>query len=1052
MSINLRNYQKDASENSSRIFNSDSSFNRLSCLVLPTGGGKSFVAIDQIIKFNNDSQSISNNGPINTANILYLAPTLQILNQIKVHIVKHVLNLDIKKLSLNDIDKLVNNAFPNLKLKCYAGIKDAEKEDSTQDSDILNADLIVADEAHRLGAESWGKNFYSQLKHNKKAKILAITATPDRTDDSGKNMLEDIARNIYDRKVPDKSDYIAKEIYLMDAIKDGICVAPESITSSSAYVLSDEYQSILKAYNSDGISKERKEELGSILTQIDELIGFSGRDELFEEKRVRDIQNTLAQNIDNKNGKYVFFIPHNKGKSGDDILKDSSDYFKQYYDKLREFFKDVKDENGNPVKLNISFVTSNTSIKVDKDGNPTNDKHNGFRVNNSQVIKEFEEASNESGGIKILITNDMLNEGVHVDGINGVIMYRNIISGTTYSQQTGRCISSSDPNLPIEFQNKVKVIDLVGNSIKQINDRTGQKTSYSYDLEKMLEIVKWNETHAGKFPSINASYKESSSNEEKVFVEKELRLAIATERLKSKYMLSKSGAIYNAQNKDTIELIVELANKINLWDYESQERNPSLEPSLESLQGKGFLVADETHKKFMELYYRANLEKEVNLTTQVRIKKCINILRVLTKLNPNIDLTELSSNISLRVNDDVTLRSSGFKVISLGEFIDKNFKDEDKKYVYDCLKDIDAQGAIHKREIYRDGDERTYDLGEEIGFLKGKFYTSEFEYSRRDGKDLFDGYQLKDLLDIGLVSKFGIADDIESLKKMSQERANINVKADKNSKLISYTGYTFDRETGFFAPGKHINIDNINVNLMDKFREYSFITGEKRPEESRKKELIPGGYDKSRISKFEERDGIYYCKTTNEPYDEDGYDFYGYDDKGYDVLGYDRDGYDINGFEKPSRPKISRDGVIFEINLTKPCYHRKNIDGSYDTHGYEYKDDIDYFGFNKKDKKPNERGFYPNGTRAAKPQKKTQFGAKLVYYDANDLYDENGIDIYGFDRSGFKEVVLKSGKKVLINRETATNLDELGQPSDKAKKINLANIRNLADKYKSMPR
>ena len=57
---------------------------------------------------------------------------------------------------------------------------------------------------------------------------------------------------------------------------------------------------------------------------------------------------------------------------------------------------------------------------------------------NAKALKNFEDSSTTHGGIKILLAIDKLNEGVHVDGIDGCLMFRNIgeNSSTLFLQQS----------------------------------------------------------------------------------------------------------------------------------------------------------------------------------------------------------------------------------------------------------------------------------------------------------------------------------------------------------------------------------------------------------------------------------------------------------------------------------------------------------------------------------------------------------------------------------------------------------------------------------------
>lgn len=71
--IQLRPYQQTADENTDEILQN----HRFASLILPTGGGKSFVTISQLLKHRNEK-------------ILYLAPQNEILEQMKDYIIKYV--------------------------------------------------------------------------------------------------------------------------------------------------------------------------------------------------------------------------------------------------------------------------------------------------------------------------------------------------------------------------------------------------------------------------------------------------------------------------------------------------------------------------------------------------------------------------------------------------------------------------------------------------------------------------------------------------------------------------------------------------------------------------------------------------------------------------------------------------------------------------------------------------------------------------------------------------------------------------------------------------
>lgn len=72
--------------------------------------------------------------------------------------------------------------------------------------------------------------------------------------------------------------------------------------------------------------------------------------------------------------------------------------------------------------------------------------------------KAFADFKQDTGdSLKLLLCIDMLNEGVHIDGISGVILFRPTVSPTIYKQQIGRALSAGSGN------RKAVIIDVVNN-------------------------------------------------------------------------------------------------------------------------------------------------------------------------------------------------------------------------------------------------------------------------------------------------------------------------------------------------------------------------------------------------------------------------------------------------------------------------------------------------------------------------------------------------------------------------------------------------------------
>ena len=274
----------------------------------------------------------------------------------------------------------------------------------------LNADIIIMDELHRTGADKWGQRINTLLEKNSNAQILGLTATPDRMDD----------KNVVDELFEGNVDY---ELTLVDALKNGIVKAPTYVKCD--YTLGEYLEGIRTAIaNCNGEQKkkelqDRYDKMRKIVDQAD------GIPELF------------AKNIKKKDGKYIIFC------------KDK-EHMDELMVKAKEWFGEVDTEP----ELYSVYSGEEYSEK-----------------DNKESIKRFENSKSEH--IKLLFSIEMLNEGLHVEDISGVIMARPTDSRIIYLQQLGRALSSDIS------RDKTIVFDLVNNYLKnnldiEINRRTNR--------------------------------------------------------------------------------------------------------------------------------------------------------------------------------------------------------------------------------------------------------------------------------------------------------------------------------------------------------------------------------------------------------------------------------------------------------------------------------------------------------------------------------------------------------------------------------------------------
>lgn len=91
--------------------------------------------------------------------------------------------------------------------------------------------------------------------------------------------------------------------------------------------------------------------------------------------------------------------------------------------------------------------------------------------------KEFAAFKADDGDhLKILLCIDMLNEGVHIEGVSGVILLRPTVSPIIYKQQIGRALSADKKSTPVIFDIVLNIENLY--SIGALEDETVAAVDY----------------------------------------------------------------------------------------------------------------------------------------------------------------------------------------------------------------------------------------------------------------------------------------------------------------------------------------------------------------------------------------------------------------------------------------------------------------------------------------------------------------------------------------------------------------------------------------------
>ena len=552
--ISLRDYQQVAIDNTNEVFKEK----RFASVILPTGGGKTYVALTEMLQYGKTQEEIEieNNQlelekipyPRNDKKMLYLAPSNEILEQTKDRIIENIHG----KIGTSgkSKDKIIAEVFPNLQFVTYQSlITKAGKETLKKQYDFM-----IFDELHRTGAEEWEKALNKLLENQPETtKVLGITATPTRDADD-RNMADEIAKKLgYTDEEIQANKHIAKQIELKEAIQLGMVVNPK--------IVSCEYTVL-----TDGTMENLKEEIDEIADEDEKKKKLEQYDKLRKNlENATGISEIIQQNV-KKGGKYVIFIPVSPDEKG----KESKDKIKEYEERMREYLKD-------------SGIDAEYYSML---GTYTNKE-------NASQLESFE--SEEKDKTKFMIVMNKANEGLHIKGVDGMIWFRALDedSKILYLQQLGRVITSIDPNNPIEDEKRPVVIDLANNTQRVNIDKELKNNNRKNDLELLTIVVDWVKSHGGNLPQVT-----STSNQEK-------RYSATLYRIQQKYIKYRNGfedGEITEEDRKNIEAIITKGEEIELWDRELEKI--SKEECDKILDVDSFEVKGNLH----DLY---ELEKEV---------------------------------------------------------------------------------------------------------------------------------------------------------------------------------------------------------------------------------------------------------------------------------------------------------------------------------------------------------------------------------------------------------------------------------------------------------
>ena len=521
--ISLRDYQQVAIDNTNEVFKDK----RFASVILPTGGGKTYVALTEMLQYGKTQEEIEieNNQlelekipyPINDKKMLYLAPSNEILEQTKDRIIENIHG----KIGTSgkSKDKIIADVFKNLQFATYQSlITKAGKETLEK-----QYDFIIFDELHRTGAEKWEEALNKLLENQlETTKVLGITATP-RRDADDRNMADEIAQKLgYTDEEIRAEKHIATKIELKEAIQLGMVVNPKVVSCEYNLLTDGSMENLAEQINEMEDENERKKKL----EQYDRL-----RKNLEKAKGIPEI---LQENL-KEGGKYIVFIPVGGNEEG----KDSIDKVKEWEKQISEYLKNSGIE---PEYYSMLGAYS------DKE--------------NERQLEGFE--SEKSDKTKFMIVMNKLNEGVHVDGVNGILWFRPLDENSKilYKQQIGRVITSVDPDNPPKDEDRPVVMDFANNTERVEIDKEIKSNNRKNDLELLTIVVNWVKSHGDNLPQVT-----STSNQEK-------RYAATLYRIQQKYIEYRNGIDNEGITEDernNIENIIAKGEEIELWDRDLEK-------------------------------------------------------------------------------------------------------------------------------------------------------------------------------------------------------------------------------------------------------------------------------------------------------------------------------------------------------------------------------------------------------------------------------------------------------------------------------------------------
>lgn len=296
-------------------------------------------------------------------------------------------------------------------------------------------DYIILDEMHRAGAYVWGESVKKLIEKNKGVKLLGMSATPIRYLDNQRDMVEEMFNG---NKV--------HELKISEAIAQGILKRPRYVTC--LYSLEEEYNKACEKVEKIKNKSDKEKALGLLKKAKAQISNAQGLEYVFRD------------NIDKPDSKCIMFCRDLR-------------HLIEMVNKSKEWFSMVNE--------NVHRYTVYSESKKDS----------------QREIEKFK--NDNSSALKVLFCIDMINEGVHIDGVNVVILMRNTVSPNVYLQQIGRALSVDNKEhvTIIDVTNNfecMRMSEQLGNEVRTLIESDSAEEDFSfeiyYKIRDFVELMK----------------------------------------------------------------------------------------------------------------------------------------------------------------------------------------------------------------------------------------------------------------------------------------------------------------------------------------------------------------------------------------------------------------------------------------------------------------------------------------------------------------------------------------------------------------------------------